>query len=87
MIFPRPVVGNWYRMPGGETFEVVALDEQESTIEIQHFDGTVEELEFEEWRQRAEAGEIESAAEPEDWSGSLDVDPDDDSVGARQLSG
>jgi hypothetical protein len=86
MISPRPVVGDWYRFIDGETFEVVALDEEEATIEIQYFDGTVEELDFDEWRERADAHEIEAAAEPEDWSGSMDVDPDDDSVESRQLS-
>ncbi len=86
MISPRPVVGDWYRFTAGDTFEVVALDEDEATIEIQYFDGTIEELDFDEWRERADAREIETAAEPEDWSGSIDVDPDDDSVESRQLS-
>lgn len=84
---PRPEVGAWYRFSGGEIFEIVALDAEESTIEIQYFDGTIEELDFDEWGERAALGEIEPTAEPEDWSGSIDVDPNDDSVEARQLSG
>ena len=46
---PAPVVGDWYRRQGGELFEIVAIDEDDGTIEVQHFDGTVEELDFEAW--------------------------------------
>jgi hypothetical protein len=70
---PAPVVGKWYARPGGDSFEVVALDPDDATIEIQYFDGTVEELEIEEWY---EAG-IETGDAPEDWTGSLDVEPED----------
>ena len=73
MTKPAPVIGEWYRRPGGESFEVVAIDRDDRTIEIQYFDGTVEELETEEWY---EAG-IETGDAPEDWTGSLDVDAED----------
>ena len=39
-----PVVGDWYRNSTGDLLEVVALDRSDATIEIQYFDGTVEEL-------------------------------------------
>lgn len=68
-----PVIGNWYRHENGETFEVVALDADDATVEIQYFDGTIEELEFDAWEQM----EIEEAEPPEDWSGSVDVDDDE----------
>jgi len=73
MTKPAPVIGEWFRRPGGDSFEVVAIDRDDRTIEIQYFDGTVEELEIEEWY---EAG-IEAGDAPEDWTGSLDVDPED----------
>jgi hypothetical protein len=73
MTKPAPVIGEWFRRPGGDSFEVVAIDRDDKTIEIQYFDGTVEELEIEEWY---EAG-IETGDAPEDWTGSLDVDPED----------
>ena len=73
MTKPSPVIGEWYRRPGGESFEVVAIDRDDRTIEIQYFDGTVEELEVEEWY---ESG-IEASDPPEDWTGSLDVDAED----------
>src|SRR5512135_2651112 len=68
-----PVIGQWYRRPGGESFEVVAIDRDDRTIEIQYFDGTVEELEVDEWIE----AEIEVTEAPEDWTGSLDVEPED----------
>lgn len=72
MIEP-PVVGDWYLLPRGESFEVVAYDPEDETVEIQYFDGSLEELELETW--------IELGAEPieppEDWSGSIDIARED----------
>jgi hypothetical protein len=73
MAKPAPVIGEWFRRAGGDSFEVVAIDRDDHTIEIQYFDGTVEEIELEEWRE----AEIESCEAPEDWTGSLDVEPED----------
>ena len=73
MAKPAPVIGEWYRRPGGDSFEVVAIDRDDRTIEIQYFDGTVEELEAEEWLEE----EIESCEAPEDWTGSVYVEPED----------
>ena len=70
---PPPVIGNWYRQPKGEIFEVVAVDADDATVEIQYFDGTIEELDLENWEQM----EIEDAEPPEDWSGSVDVDEEE----------
>lgn len=75
---PAPIIGDWYRYSGGELFEVVACDDDEGTIEIQHFDGTVEELDFDDWNAGWTEREIETAAAPEDWSGSVDMDAEDD---------
>lgn len=68
-----PVIGKWFRRPNGTLFEVVALDEHEGTIEIQFFDGTIDEVELESW---PDLLLIEVSA-PEDWSGSVDMDPED----------
>src|SRR5512139_2386455 len=62
---PAPVVGEWYRRPGGDSFEVVAIDRDDRTIEIQYFDGTIEE------------DQIDATEAPEDWTGSVDVAPED----------
>ena len=65
-----PDVGNWFRRVDGNTFEIVAVDEGDSTIELQHFDGTLEEMDLAGWLELT----VESIDPPEDWSGSMDVD-------------
>ncbi len=86
---PRPVVGAWYRRRSGEKFEVVAVDEDDGTIEVQHFDGTVEEVDFDSWDEQWEEAQLEASEPPEDWTGSVDVEPEDseepnDANGERQ---
>jgi hypothetical protein len=73
MTNPAPVVGKWYARPGGESFEIVAFDPDDGSIEIQYFDGTIEELDLEDWREE----QILPAVPPEDWTGSVDVEPED----------
>ena len=65
MVGPQPGIGDWYRLTGGELFEVVALDED---------DGTIEEMDVEDWNDQWDEGALESAEAPEDWSGSVDVE-------------
>src|SRR5690606_27267840 len=73
MTSPSPVVGDWYRRLDGSLFEVVAIDRDDGTVEVQHFDGTLEEFDLESWdEQQFQEGEA-----PEDWSGSVDVEPED----------
>jgi hypothetical protein len=74
----KPTIGNWYRIQGSESFEVVAFDEDDGTIELQYFDGTVEEMDLEDWNAEKENGALEEIEAPEDWSGSVDVDPEED---------
>lgn len=68
-----PNIGDWYKNEAGGTFEVVALDEQGGYVEIQYFDGTVEELDLDAWQDL----QLEAVEPPDDWSGSLDIQPDD----------
>lgn len=78
MASPRPGVGNWYRLDG-DLFEVVAVDDDDATIEIQYFDGTVEEMDLEDWNAHCEDRAVEQADPPEDWSGAVDVEPEEGS--------
>jgi len=73
MANPAPVIGEWYRRAGGDSFEVVAIDSDDRTIEIQYFDGTIEELDLDEWLEST----IVATEPPEDWTGSVDVEPED----------
>jgi hypothetical protein len=79
MASPQPLVDNWYRLDGGETFEVVAIDDDDGTVEVQYFDGTVEEMDLEDWETLCEERSLAAIDPPEDWSGSVDVEPEDGS--------
>ncbi len=68
-----PLIGQWFRRPNGTLFEVVAIDEDAATVEVQQFDGTIDEFDIETWPGLL----LTEAAAPEDWSGSLDMDPED----------
>jgi len=68
-----PVIGKWFRRPNGTVFEVVAADEEDGTVEIQFFDGTIGEVDIENWPQMM----LVQVSAPDDWSGSVDMDPDD----------
>jgi hypothetical protein len=73
MTLPTPTVGDWYQDRDGELFEVVALDADDKTIEVQFFDGTLQELDSGDWLTMSP----EAVEAPEDWTGSMDVDPED----------
>lgn len=73
MAMEFPVIGHWYRRPNGRLFEIVAIDEADGTLEIQHFDGTLGEIDLEVWPELI----LEPVDPPEDVSGSLDMDPED----------
>ena len=73
----KPIVGQWYRGGTNELFEVVAIDDQDQTIEIQYFDGTVTEMEFDAWNEHLLDELIDDADAPEDWSGAVDVETED----------
>jgi len=73
MVTPRPVVGDWYQTQEGDRLEVVAYDPEEGSVEVQFYDGTIEEYERETWDDL----ELSSAEPPEDWAGSLDLTADD----------
>jgi len=68
-----PVIGEWYQRRGGTLLEVVAIDRDDGTIEVQHFDGTLEEFDAESWDDQ----DFIAAEAPEDWTGSVDIKPED----------
>ena len=69
----QALIGDWYQSINGDRFEIVALDDEEATLEIQHFDGAVEEIDFDTWLEM----EVDPIEPPEDWSGSLDIQRED----------
>ncbi len=70
-----PIIGNWYRhLDKGQMFRVIAVDESDRTVELQHFDGDIEEVTMVGWR----AMDLEVSEAPEDWTGPMDdIEPDD----------
>lgn len=71
----EPIVDNWYfHLDKGQDFKVVAVDEDSGVIEIQHFDGDVEEVTQDEWSEM----EIELSEEPQNWTGAMDISEVDD---------
>lgn len=70
-----PIVGNWYEhLDKGLKFEVIAVDEDEGLVEIQYFDGDLEEIDLDNWYDL----EIEVIEAPEDWTGPIDDIEEDD---------
>lgn len=71
----RPEIGQWYaRADKGELFQVVAYDGRSGMIEIQSFDGDLDEIDGGLWNSLAP----ERAAPPENWTGPVDdVETDD----------
>ena len=79
----EPVVGDWYQNLQRRAFEVVAVDEEDDAIEIQYFDGEVEELDFDSWYEL----ELEVIAAPKDPTGALDDLERDDLGDTERPSG
>ncbi|HHJ16305.1 MAG TPA: hypothetical protein ENJ80_06365 [Gammaproteobacteria bacterium] len=70
---PVPRIGDWYKNTTGDAFEVIAQDEDDDTLELQYYDGTLEELDPETW----ESMHPVPIEPPEDWTGSMDVSRED----------
>lgn len=80
---PAPEI--WYTdVPSGRSFCVTDVDTSSDTIEIQHFDGDIEQIDLGEWVEL----DLELTQVPEDWSGLIDrvdgEDLDDSEVEARR---
>lgn len=61
----EPIVGDWYRSHG-LLFEVVAIDEIDDIVEIQHADGDLEEIDLDDWYIRCRAGSLAQSDPPDD---------------------
>lgn len=70
-----PVVEQWYRqLEKGQEFKVTNVDEDNELVEIQHYDGDIQEINFDEWLEL----DLELTETPEDWTAPMDnVEYDD----------
>lgn len=64
--------GEWYQA-AGEPFEIVGIDPRAEVVLVQHFDGTLEEFDFDSWLELA----ARPVPPPEDYSGALDIGRED----------
>ena len=71
----RARIGQWYlRWDKGEVFQVTGRDERSRTLEIQTFDGDLDEVDEAAWTTLP----LSLAEPPEDWTGPIDdVETDD----------
>jgi len=70
-----PRIDQWYaHLDKGQRFFITAINKEQKTVEIQHFDGDLEEFSIDEWRDL----KIELSEEPENWAGALDIAEKDD---------
>jgi len=68
-----PVIGAWYQtLKNNEMFEIVAIDEQSKTIDVQYLDGRIDEFDYTTWQSTA----IEACAEPADWQEVFETEHD-----------
>lgn len=74
MAFRVPNIGEWFiDKNSSQLFEIVAIDDQSGSIEIQYVDGELGDFDTESWASL----EIEPAAAPEDWSASYELASED----------
>ena len=74
MSFRIPDIGDWYvDRQLKQPFEVVAIDDQAGTIEIQYLDGELSEVDVESWRQMP----VSTSVPPEDWTAPYEISPED----------
>lgn len=70
-----PIIGNWYEnREKAQKFEVVALDEDNGLVDIQYFDGDLDEIDLDTWYEL----DIATTEAPDDWTGPVDDVPKDD---------
>ena len=70
-----PIEFSWYSIVDkGQRFMVEAVDLEHELVEIQYFDGELDELEFDEWYQL----DLEPTEPPVNWSGPIDIGEQDD---------
>lgn len=67
----KPEVGSWYRN-GEDLFQIVAIDEGDGILEIQHVDGDIEDMDFEDWNDAVEDGTVKLANDPDEEDTELD---------------
>ena len=75
-------ISAWYQdLNSGTMFEVVAVDEVNNTIEIQHVDGEVGEYDLATWKQL----NLLAAEAPEDWRSPFEISREDNNYNDQAM--
>lgn len=70
----KPQIGMWFKNHDYPTsFEVVATDEREGYVEIQHYSGEIEEIDIDYWFDL----DITPIPGPDDWNGPFELSKED----------
>lgn len=70
----QPNIGNWYKnIEDNSLFEVVASDFKDDYVEVQYFNGEIDEFDYDTWYNL----ELKNMPEPEDWSGPFELTKED----------
>jgi hypothetical protein len=71
------VPGQWYLdRDSGNIFQIVSVDDDDGSIDMQHTDGSLEETSADDWAAKG----LEGCEQPEDWVGPFD-DLETDDIG------
>lgn len=74
--------GQWYLdRDSGSIFQIVSIDEDDRSIDIQYVDGSLEETGFDDWVAR----NLQPCEQPEDWVGPFD-DLESDDIGLPEAA-
>lgn len=65
-------VGDWFEA-GSDPFEIVGIDIGNEVVLVQHYDGALDEYDFDSWMEL----QARPCAPPEDLSGALDAERED----------
>lgn len=66
-----PKLGRWYQdRENGQLFEVVSLDLDDESVQVQYVDGELAEFELDMWAEL----KLHKAAAPEDWRRPFELD-------------
>ncbi|HID98576.1 MAG TPA: hypothetical protein EYP57_10405 [Thermodesulfobacteriaceae bacterium] len=70
-----PMAGKWYQdIDRKKVFQVLSVNQDEDVVEIQNYDGDLEQLSMAEWNEMI----LDMVEAPEDWAGPFgELEPDD----------
>lgn len=70
-----PKLGRWYQdRESSQLFEIVSLDMDDATVQVQYLDGELADFELDAWAQM----NLAMAAAPEDWRSAFELDGADE---------